>query len=140
VGRAEGRRAASSPGASPRILVAEDDEDLLRFIRLTLTRVGYEVLEARDGRQALELALASPPDLAVLDVMMPGVDGCEVTRRLRAEPATRHMPVILLSARAQGEDVARGIAAGANDYVTKPVTIEALRERVKAALQHGPTG
>jgi DNA-binding response OmpR family regulator len=127
--------AVPSPGTAPRILVADDDADLLRFIRLTLTRVGYEVMEARDGRQAIELALAQPPDLAVLDVMMPEYDGCEVTRRLRAEPSTRDVPVILLSARAQGDDVARGMAAGATDYVTKPVTIAALRERVKAALR-----
>jgi DNA-binding response OmpR family regulator len=125
--------------ASPRILVADDDEDLLRFVRVTLTRVGYDVLEAGNGRQALELARAHRPDLAVLDVMMPEVDGCEVTRRLRADAATRHMPVILLSAWAQREDVARGMAAGATDYVTKPVSIEVLRARVRAALEDGST-
>jgi DNA-binding response OmpR family regulator len=95
---------------------------------------GYEVLTARDGDAAVELALERKPDLVLLDVAMPGLDGYEVTRRLRAEEATKGTPVVLLTARAQVRDVIQGFEAGANDYVTKPFRPEELRTRLHAVL------
>ena len=118
----------------PLVLVADDNEDIRRFICLALTRVGYEVVEAQDGREALELARTRHPALAVLDVMMPELDGCEVTETLRASPITRDIRVILLSGRAQAPDVARGMAAGADSYLIKPVSVDALRDGVRRVL------
>lgn len=118
----------------PLVLVAEDDEDILEMVVFDLEDEGYEVLTARDGDGALALALARTPDLVLLDVAMPGLDGYEVTRRLRAEEATKGTPVVLLTARAQVRDVILGFEAGANDYVTKPFRPEELRTRLQAVL------
>jgi DNA-binding response OmpR family regulator len=92
------------------------------------------VLQARDGQEALDLARTSRPDLAVLDVMMPKIDGFEVTRRLRADDSTTRMPIILLTARTQEADVQRGFDAGADDYIRKPFSPQELRARVQAIL------
>jgi DNA-binding response OmpR family regulator len=91
-------------------------------------------MSATDGETALELALERTPDLAVLDVMMPRLDGYSLTRLLRAHEPTRRMPIILLTARVQETDVERGVAAGADDYVTKPFSPQLLGRRVQAAL------
>ena len=117
-----------------RVLVADDDENLLAIVSYRLERSGYAVIPASDGEEAVRLALAERPDLAVLDVMMPKLDGYEVTRRLRQHEETRRMPVILLTARAQEADVARGFEAGADDYVRKPFSPQELRARVQAIL------
>jgi CheY-like chemotaxis protein len=100
-----------------RILVADNDEDVLALVAFRLRRAGYEVLLARDGDEALAQARAELPDLCVLDVMMPGLTGVEVTQRLRSDESTRTLPVILLTARVQEADLVRGYAAGANAYV-----------------------
>jgi DNA-binding response OmpR family regulator len=118
----------------PVILAADDDEDILQLVVFRLERSGYYVLQARDGEEALRLALENTPDLAVLDVMMPKMDGFEVTRRLRAEEATKRMPIIMLTARAQDSDVEEGFDAGANDYLRKPFSPQELRARVQAIL------
>ena len=118
----------------PVVLVADDDPDILSLVTLRLERSGYDVVGAGDGEQALTAALARAPDLALLDVMMPKLDGYEVTERLREHEATRHIPVILLTARVQEADIARGVEAGADDYVKKPFSTQELRERVQAAL------
>ena len=118
----------------PLVLVADDDPDILALVRFRLERDGYEVLSAPDGEAALDLALARTPDLAVLDVMMPRLDGYEVTRRLREYGPTTSIPIILLTARVQEPDLERGFDAGADDYVTKPFSPQALGERVQAAL------
>ncbi len=118
----------------PLVLVADDDADILNLVSFRLERAGCEVIQARNGDEALELALARVPDLAVLDVMMPGLDGYALTRELRARETTRTLPIILLTARAQAEDVARGIEAGADDYVKKPFDARDLRERVQHML------
>ena len=118
----------------PVVLAADDDEDILELVAFRLERSGYTVLQARDGEQALELALAEKPDLAVLDVMMPKLDGFELTRRLRAEDATSRMPIILLTARAQDADVDRGFESGADDYLRKPFSPQELSTRVQAIL------
>jgi DNA-binding response OmpR family regulator len=118
----------------PLVLVADDDPDILALVRFRLERDGYEVLSAPDGETALDLALARTPDIAVLDVMMPRLDGYEVTRRLREHGPTTGIPIILLTARVQEPDLERGFDAGADDYVTKPFSPQALGERVQAAL------
>jgi DNA-binding response OmpR family regulator len=119
----------------PVILAADDDEDILQLVVFRLERSGYAVLQARDGEEALELALAHTPDLAVLDVMMPKLNGFEVTRRLRATEATSRMPIIILTARAQDSDVQEGFDAGASDYLRKPFSPQELRARVHAILE-----
>jgi DNA-binding response OmpR family regulator len=118
----------------PVVLVADDDHDILTLVSFRLERAGYDVVGARDGEEALRLALERVPDLAVLDVMMPKLDGYEVTTRLRQNRATRRMPVILLTARVQEADIARGFEAGADDYVKKPFSPQELGARVQAIL------
>jgi DNA-binding response OmpR family regulator len=118
----------------PVVLAADDDEDILGLVAFRLERSGYTVIQARDGEEALALAVTELPDLAVLDVMMPKLDGFELTRRLRAEEATSRMPIILLTARAQDADVQRGFEAGADDYLRKPFSPNELRARVQAIL------
>ena len=121
-------------GDQPVVLVADDAEDILELIVFRLEHSGYTVVQAHDGAEALELARSSTPDLAVLDVMMPKMDGYELTQRLREDEATSRMPIILLTARTQEADVERGFAAGADDYIRKPFSPEELRSRVQAIL------
>jgi DNA-binding response OmpR family regulator len=121
------------------ILVADDDEDILVLVETVLERAGYEVVVTRDGAQAMAAALERRPDLAVLDLAMPELDGLEVLRRLRADSSTNDVPVLLLSARAQEEDVKRGFDTGADGYVQKPFSPRELCDRV-AALLGGQTG
>jgi DNA-binding response OmpR family regulator len=116
------------------VLVADDDGDVLALVARRLERSGYRVLTAQDGEEALRLAQENLPDLAVLDVMMPKLTGYEVTQRLRQDPATERMPVILLTARVQEADVNRGFTAGADDYIKKPFSPQELRSRVQAVL------
>jgi DNA-binding response OmpR family regulator len=118
----------------PLVLVADDDEDILTLVTFRLERAGYEVVPAHDGEEALSLAFEHAPDLAVLDVMMPKLDGYEVTTRLRQNESTRRVPVILLTARVQEADIARGFEAGADDYVKKPFSPQELGARVQAIL------
>ena len=120
--------------ARPLVLVADDDPDILNLVMLRLERDGYEVVGARDGEHALEQAFARAPDLALIDVSMPKLDGYEVTERLREHEATSAIPIILLTARVQDADVARGVEAGADGYVKKPFSTDQLRSRIQAAL------
>ena len=117
------------------VLVADDDEDIRALVTLQLERSGFTVAAAADGERALELALERRPELAILDVSMPKLDGYELTRRLREDDRTSEMPIILLTARAQEADVARGLKAGADDYVKKPLSPNELGVRVEALLQ-----
>ena len=116
------------------VLVADDDRDVQGLVVLCLERRGYRVLRASDGQEALALALREHPDLALLDVTMPKLDGCEVTRRLRAHAETAQMPVVLLTARVQDDDVERGLAAGATAYVRKPFSPEELGSRIDSLI------
>jgi DNA-binding response OmpR family regulator len=116
------------------VLVADDDEDILQLVSFRLERAGYNVITASDGQKAIEAAREHQPDLAVLDVMMPGMNGYEVTRALRADQATAQIPVILLTARVQEADVSRGFEAGADDYLRKPFSPQELRSRVQAII------
>ena len=121
--------------ARPLVLVADDDEDILQLVVLRLGRSGYDVVSATDGESAVELALARRPDLVVIDVAMPRMDGLEITRILRARDETASIPILLLTARTRDIDVELGLAAGADDYVTKPFSPELLAQRVAALLQ-----
>jgi DNA-binding response OmpR family regulator len=118
----------------PVILAVDDDPDILKLVVFRLERSGYVVLQARDGEEALRLALERPPDLFVVDVMMPKMDGLELVRRLRAEEATSRTPIIMLTARAQDTDLEAGFEAGADDYLRKPFSPLELQARVQAIL------
>jgi DNA-binding response OmpR family regulator len=118
----------------PVVLVADDDPDILELVRFWLERAGYEVVQARNGEEALQVATENPPDVAVLDVMMPKLSGYDVTRQLREQDGTCDIPVILLTAQVQEADVALGFESGANDYLKKPFSPEELRARVQAML------
>ncbi len=115
-----------------RVLAADDDVDILDLICYRLERSGCLVTRALDGQQALDLARQELPDLVVLDVMMPKIDGYEVTRLLKSNPETAGIKVILLTASAQEPDVVKGFEAGADDYMTKPFSPQELRMRLAA--------
>lgn len=126
---ADGRR----PGA-PTVVVAEDDEEIRRLVARKLRSVGMEVLEASSGLAALTLVTTRRPDLVVLDVVLPGLSGIEICRTLHADPAYASLPVFLVSAAAAPDDIRRGLAAGAAEYVVKPFSPRLLAERVGLAL------
>lgn len=117
-----------------RILVVDDDSEYLEMINLLLERGGHQVSLSAEGEEGLQMALAEPPDLVILDVMMPGVTGYEICRRLRAEPETAYVPILILTARGQPVDRDAALAAGADDYMSKPVTMTELSDRVEAVL------
>lgn len=121
--------------SAPRILVAEDEHHLREVLRFQLEAAGFEVVTAEDGQQAVDFALEKLPDVILCDVMMPHLDGFEVTRRLRAAYATRHIPIILLTAKAESEDKVTGLQGGANDYVTKPWQHRELVLRIRNVLE-----
>lgn len=120
--------------AAPTILIADDDADVRELVAFRLGRAGYRTITAADGREALGRALNESPDLCVFDIAMPGADGLEVTRALRANPATRTMPVVLLTALSQERDVRAGIGAGADAYVRKPFSHRELCARVASLV------
>jgi pilus assembly protein CpaE len=126
-----------NPGVSARILIVDDDHDTLKLIGLVLERRGYQVSVADNGRLALELAAGGPPDLILLDIMMPEMDGLEVTRRLRLAPATQRTPIILFSAKSREADRLAGFKAGADDYLSKPTQPSELIIRIEALLRRG---
>ena len=120
--------------AKPKILVVDDDELLRDLLEFKLRSRGYEVELAEDGEAALEAASASPPDLIVLDGMMPGLDGFQVLQRLSDSGATREVPVIMLTARRQEQDVVAGLSLGAQDYLVKPFLPDELVLRIQRIL------
>jgi len=117
-----------------RVLVVEDETHLRDVLRIQLEADGFQVLQAKDGREALEVALQNLPDLVLLDVMLPYMDGYEVCRRLRGTFATHHIPIIILTAKAEIEGRIQGLEGGANDYVSKPWERRELLLRVRNAL------
>ena len=120
---------------SARILVVEDEPDIRDLVRFALERDGHEVLDAPDVARAAALAAGAAPDLALVDWMLPGGSGLEYVRRLRRDEATRTLPVIMLTARTDERDVAAGLDAGADDYLTKPFSPRELQARVRALLR-----
>jgi two-component system alkaline phosphatase synthesis response regulator PhoP len=119
----------------PRVLVVDDEEDLLELVRYNLTREGYAVECVSSGEQALQAARRAPPDLIVLDLMLPAVDGLEVCRRLKADAATRDSLIVMLTAKSEEGDVVVGLERGADDYVTKPFSPRVLAARIRALLR-----
>jgi DNA-binding response OmpR family regulator len=120
------------------VLVADDDPDLLTYIKFRLEHAGFDVVTARNGEEALMLALERQPSLAVLDVRMPKLDGFEVTRRIRTTNAVCEMPIILLTASSEAEDMRAGYEAGADDYLRKPFSApEELISSVQSVLDRG---
>ena len=117
------------------ILVIDDERDLIELVRYNLDKEGYDVLAASDGTSGLEIATKHKPDLVVLDLMMPGMDGLEICQRMRADDRTRRIPVIMLTAKAGETDRIVGLEMGADDYVTKPFSPRELVARVKAVLR-----
>lgn len=123
-----------------RILVVDDAEDLVELLSYNLQRAGFLVRSASNGRAALEMIAKERPDLVVLDLMMPGMTGGEVLRRLRTEESTATLPVIILTAKAEESDQIVGLTLGADDYVTKPYSIQVLMARIDAVLRRVEQG
>ena len=116
------------------IVVADDDGDIRDLVEFKLTTLGHQIVTVADGSSAVDACRTTRPDLAVLDVMMPGLTGLEAVRELRSNPALKDIPVILLTARAQQSDVQTGFDCGADDYITKPFSPKELASRVEALL------
>jgi DNA-binding response OmpR family regulator len=116
------------------LLIADDDEDILTLVHLRLSRSGFDIVVARDGEEALRLVRECRPDLAVLDWMMPKMNGIDVLREIRGGADTASIPVVLLTARVSDADMAEGFAAGADGYVAKPFSPQELASRVQAIL------
>jgi CheY-like chemotaxis protein/MinD-like ATPase involved in chromosome partitioning or flagellar assembly len=123
-----------------KILIIDDDVDTLRLVGLMLQRQGYQIVAANNGEQGLNLADADTPDLILLDVMMPQMDGYEVARRLRANPETANIPILMFTAKTQLDDKVTGFEAGADDYLTKPTHPTELQAHVKALLSRSSKG
>lgn len=119
----------------PRILIVDDNETNRDILDTRLRVHGYELLQAADGEEAIAVAKEHLPDLLLLDVMMPRIDGIEVCRRLKGDPALPFMPIILVTAKADTQDVVAGLEAGADEYLTKPIDQTALVARVKSVLR-----
>jgi two-component system phosphate regulon response regulator PhoB len=120
---------------SPLVLIVEDEVALVTLLRYNLEREGFRVAEAPDGDEALVMAKEEPPDLILLDWMLPLTSGLEVCRRLRRVPETRDTPIIMLTARGEEADKVRGLDSGADDYITKPFSPAELVARIKAVLR-----
>jgi two-component system phosphate regulon response regulator PhoB len=120
---------------APRILVVDDEEDLLELVRYNLTKEGYDVACVVSGEEALKAARKLPPDLIVLDLMLPAVDGLEVCRRLKADPKTRDILIVMLTAKGEEADMVAGLERGADDYIAKPFSPRVLSARVRALLR-----
>ncbi len=121
--------------SKPYILIVEDEAPLVTLLRYNLEKQGFRVEDAGDGGEALTRITEAPPDLLLLDWMLPTMSGIELCRQLRRRPATRTLPVIMLTARAEDQDAVRGLDTGADDYITKPFSTEALIARIRALLR-----
>lgn len=118
-----------------KILVVDDETDILELIRHNLAREGYRVMGAASGENALNQARTEKPDLIVLDLMLPGIDGLEVARRLKSDDKTRHIPIVMLTAKGEEADIVSGLELGADDYVTKPFSPRVLVARIRAVIR-----
>ena len=120
--------------AKPKILIVEDDPDISELIRFNLEKVGYQTAQAEDGEQALLLAKKHPPDLVLLDLLLPGVGGLEVCRQMKRDPALQHIPIIMVTAKGEEMDRVVGLELGADDYVVKPFSIREIILRIQKLL------
>jgi two-component system phosphate regulon response regulator PhoB len=124
--------------ARTKIVVIEDEPDIREVLQYNLEREGYKVFACRDGEQGLSLIRTEAPDLLILDLMLPGIDGVEVCRRVKADPVTRAIPVVMVTAKGEESDIVLGLGIGADDYLTKPFSPKELVARVKVVLRRGP--
>ncbi len=124
----------------PKLLLVEDNEESRDALSRHLRRKGFEVLTAADGRQGLEAVRTSAPDLVLMDMSLPVLDGWEATRQLKADPQTRHIPVIALTAHAMAGDREKALAAGCDEYDTKPVEFARLLGKIQGLLGAPPSG
>jgi two-component system, OmpR family, alkaline phosphatase synthesis response regulator PhoP len=125
--------------AKEKILVVDDEEDILELVRFNLAREGYQVHGAATGESAVAQSKSVKPDLIILDLMLPGMDGLEVARVLKQNPDTRQIPIVMLTAKGEDADIVAGLELGAEDYITKPFSPRVLVARVRAVLRRGKT-
>jgi len=118
-----------------KILVVDDEEDILELLKYNLSREGYQVFCTTSGEKTLNLVKTETPDLILLDLMLPGMDGLEVARRLKESPPTKNVPIVMLTAKGEEADIVTGLELGADDYITKPFSPRILLARVKAVLR-----
>jgi len=121
-----------------KILIVDDEEDILELVKHHLAREGYQTVCAETGEKALTKARTESIDLIVLDLMLPGMDGLEITKVLKADPKTRHIPIVMLTAKGEEADIVAGLELGGDDYITKPFSPRVLLARVKAVLRRHP--
>jgi two-component system, OmpR family, alkaline phosphatase synthesis response regulator PhoP len=121
--------------ARGQILVVEDEEDILELIEFNLKKEGYQVATATSGEKAIDLARRNPPQLILLDIMLPGMDGLEVCKLLKHDPATMQVPIVMLTAKGEESDIITGLEIGADDYMTKPFSPRVLVARVRNLLR-----
>jgi len=126
--------------AKENILVVDDEEDILELITYNLSREGYRVDPTTSGEEALERVFAKLPDLVILDLMLPGIDGLEVCRRLRADFKSKHVPIMMLTAKGEESDIVTGLELGADDYMVKPFSPRVLLARVRNLLRRRKAG
>ncbi|MBN1360876.1 MAG: response regulator [Sedimentisphaerales bacterium] len=126
--------------AKQTILVVDDEEDIRELVQLNLSREGYKTLPCETGEEALDQARSRRPDAIVLDLMLPGMDGLEVCKRLKNDPKTQQIPLIMLTAKGEEADIVAGLEVGADDYVTKPFSGKVLVARVRRLLRRRPEG
>ena len=118
-----------------KILVVDDEEDILELVRYNLSRDGYKIICASTGEEGLKAARSENPDLIVLDLMLPGIDGLDVARRLKGDDVTRKIPIVMLTAKGEESDIVTGLELGADDYITKPFSARILVARIRAVLR-----
>lgn len=117
-----------------KVLIVDDEPNILKLVTFILKSNGYDTIEASSGIECLEKAETEKPDIIILDVMMPEMDGFEAAKKVKSNPITRHIPILMLSSKAQFEDKMTGIDSGAMDYITKPFDKQELLEKVKTCL------
>lgn len=118
------------------ILIVDDEEDIIELIKYNLKNEGYSILTALSGEHAMKMAKQFSPDLIVLDLMLPGIDGLEVTKYLRNDEQTQDIPIVMLTAKGEEADIVTGLELGANDYISKPFSPKVLVARIRAILRH----
>jgi two-component system phosphate regulon response regulator PhoB len=131
---AQARPPVSTPSRK-KVLIVDDEKDIVDLVAYNLGRNGYETITASNGNEALESAFKNAPDLIILDLMVPGIDGTEVARRLKADARTNKIPIVMLTAKSEETDVVVGLTLGADDYVTKPFSMKVLLARVGSVLR-----
>lgn len=117
------------------VLIVDDEEDILELLSYNLKKAGYQVLTATTGEEAIDKAVKNLPSLALLDILLPGLSGFEALNRLRSDSRTASIPIVMVSAKGDEEDIIKGLTMGADDYITKPFSVKVMLARVKAALR-----